>query len=36
MIMEENRVLITQIWNWVVNFATGSRYLVLATNHYWI
>jgi len=32
-VMVEIRVLITWIWNWVMIFGTGYRYLVLATNH---
>ena len=30
----KNRVSITRIWNWVINFGTGSGYPVSATNNY--
>jgi len=33
-IYEENLVLITQIWNWVISFGTVCPDLFLAANHY--
>jgi len=32
--MAENMVLITRIWNWVMNSGIGYVYAAVAVNHY--